>query len=586
MIRKMTEHQSKHGGERVSGVLSAHRVPFVFTLCGGHISPILVGCRNRGIRVVDVRHEATAVFAADAVARLSGRPGVAVVTAGPGVTNTITAIKNARLAQSPVVLLGGATATALKGRGALQDIDQRALMAPHVKWTAAAKRVRDLAPMVRRAFEEARSGIPGPVFVECPVDLLYPEKVVREWYGGQAGSGGSLSRRLLNLYLKRHVDRLFAGDRVSDESTPGAVLPPAPGTRQVGQAAAALDRAERPVLLVGSQALVDAGSAGDIAAAVASLGIPVFLSGMARGLLGRDHPLQFRHKRKEALREADLVILAGLPSDFRLGYGRHYGRGVTLISANRSRRDLRLNRRPDIRLHCDAGLFLAALAERRSDRPGPSGNWKGKLQARDDEREREIAEQSEAQVDHLNPLKLCREIDSAMAPDSVVVADGGDFVATASYIVRPTGPLSWLDPGVFGTLGVGAGFALGAKLCRPDSQVWLLYGDGSAGYSIPEFDTFVRHQVGVIAVVGNDASWAQIARDQVDLLGDDVACNLLPTDYHKVAEGFGATGFLVQDEGSIAGVLQQAVQASRDGQPVLINARIGKTEFRKGSISI
>ena len=135
-------------------------------------------------------------------------------------------------------------------------------------------------------------------------------------------------------------------------------------------------------------------------------------------------------------------------------------------------------------------------------------------------------------------------------------------------------------------MGVGAGFALGAGLCRPDSQVWLLYGDGSAGYSIPEFDTFVRHGIPVIAVVGNDASWAQIARDQVDLLGDDVACNLLPTDYHKVAEGFGATGFLVQDEGSIAGVLQQAVQASRDGQPVLINARIGKTEFRKGSISI
>ena len=570
----------------MSGVLSAHGVPFVFTLCGGHISPILVGCRTRGIRVVDVRHEATAVFAADAVARLSGRPGVAIVTAGPGVTNTITAVKNACLAQSPVVLLGGATATALKGRGALQDIDQHALMAPHVKWSASVKRVRDLAPLVHRAFEEAGRGVPGPVFVECPVDLLYPEQVVRDWYGGQAGSGGSLRRRLVNLYLKRHVDRLFSGIRGGRSAVPVAVPPPAPDSGQVRRAVAALARAERPVLLVGSQALVDAGSAGETAAAVASLNIPVYLSGMARGLLGRDHALQCRHKRKEALREADLVILAGLPSDFRLGYGRQFGRRTTIIAANRSRRDLRLNRRPDLALHCDAGLFLRQLAGEPTGNENRRDSWIEQLRARDSGREHEIEDQARANVEHVNPLRLCREIEAAIPADSVMVADGGDFVATASYILRPRSPLSWLDPGVFGTLGVGAGFALGAGLCRPESQIWLLYGDGSAGYSIAEFDTFVRHNIPVIAVVGNDASWAQIARDQVDLLGDDVGCNLLPTDYHKVAEGLGAAGFLLQDEGDAAAVLRQAMQVSRAGQPVLINARIGKTEFRKGSISI
>ncbi len=582
----MSKSKAISGGDLVGEVLSLHQVPFIFTLCGGHVSPILVGCRRRGIRVIDVRHEATAVFAADAVARLSGRPGVAVVTAGPGVTNTITAVKNAQFAQSPVVLLGGATATALKGRGALQDIDQRALMEPHVKWAASASRVRDLAPLVHRAFAEARRGVPGPVFVECPVDLLYPEQVVRDWYQSRSGSGGSLWKRLLHRYLQHHVQRLFAADRGKRELTPRAVSPPLPEAGQVRRAAGALARAERPVLLVGSQALLEAGEAGRVAGAVAGLGVPVFLSGMARGLLGRDHPLQCRHKRKDALRDADVVILAGLPSDFRLGYGRQFGSATTLIAANRSRRDLRLNRRPDLALHCDAGRFLRQLAHICAFEPGRWDRWQARLRAGDDEGEQEMDRQALASVDHLNPLRLCREIDRAIGPDGVVVADGGDFVATASYIVSPRGPLSWLDPGVFGTLGVGAGFALGAKLCRPHCQVWLLYGDGSAGYSVAEFDTFVRHNIPVLAVVGNDASWAQIARDQVALLGDDVGCNLLPTAYHKVAEGFGAAGFLLQDEGSIQGVLQQAVQAAEAGRPVLINARIGKTDFRKGSISI
>ncbi len=175
-----------NGGDRIARVLQAHGVEFLFTLCGGHISPVLKGAKDLGIRVVDVRHEATAVFAADAVARITGIPGVAAVTAGPGVTNTITAVKNAQLAQSPVVLLGGAAATMLQDRGALQDIDQMALLKPHVKWARAVKRIRDLAPAVQEAFRQAQLGVPGPVFVECPVDLLYEESVIREWYAAAA----------------------------------------------------------------------------------------------------------------------------------------------------------------------------------------------------------------------------------------------------------------------------------------------------------------------------------------------------------------------------------------------------------------
>ena len=186
----------------------------------------------------------------------------------------------------------------------------------------------------------------------------------------------------------------------------------------------------------------------------------------------------------------------------------------------------------------------------------------------------------------VNPLHLLRELDREIGPQTILVADGGDFVATASYTVQPPGPLTWLDPGPFGTLGVGAGFALGAKLCRPEAEVWILYGDGSAGYSLAEFDTFVRHGLAVIALVGNDASWSQIAREQVEMLGDDVATVLSHTDYHRVAEGFGGIGFKLDDPELAGDVLQQARQAAASGKPVLVNAILGKTDFRKGSISM
>lgn len=574
-----------HGGDRIAAVLHAHGVKFLFTLCGGHISPILVGCKRAGIRVIDVRHEVNAVFAADAVARLTGVPGIAAVTAGPGVTNTITAIKNAQLAQSPLVLLGGATATALKGRGALQDIDQMALIKPHVKWAKAVRTVKDLAPSLARALEIAKSGVPGPVFVECPVDLLYEEATVREWYGLKSQSGRSLAERAIKFYLDRHVNHLFAGLDAAQNFSRVEVKPPLPNANDVRKAAARLAKAERPVLLVGSQAVLEASEVARVASAIAQLGVPVYLSGMGRGLLGKHHALHMRHKRREALKEADLVILAGVPCDFRLDYGQHIRRSTYLISANRSAIDLKKNRKPNLGVLGDAGNFLRSLAESfpKTERWQA---WREHLRKRDEQREQEIAQQAAAPNAMLNPVQLCREIEAALPEQSMIIADGGDFVATASYIVSPRSPLSWLDPGVFGTLGVGAGFALGAKLCYPEKEVWLVYGDGSAGYSLAEFDTFVRHQVPVIAVVGNDACWSQIAREQVEMLKDEVGTVLAHTDYHRVAEGFGGKGLLLNDSKQTGAVLSQARRLAAEGHPVLINAHLGKTDFRKGSVSM
>ena len=575
-----------NGGERVAEVLASHGVQFLFTLCGGHISPILVGARQRGIRVVDVRDEASAVFAADAVARLSGVPGVAAVTAGPGLTNAITAVKNAQLAQSPVVLLGGATATMLKGRGALQDIDQRALLRPHVKFLATVRRVRDLAPAVAAALHAARAGVPGPAFVECPVDLLYPETTVRDWYGlATAGPPRGMGERVSRWYLRRQVDRLFAGaDRAATTLAPPQPAAPAPGALR--RTAELLARSERPVLLLGSQVAAPA-SVDPVRRAVEALGCPVYLSGMARGLLGRQHPLLFRHRRGVALREADLVLLAGVPCDFRLDYGRSINPRAAVVAANLSGAEARKNRRPTVAAVGDPAPFVIGLAPLLAAAgSGRWATWLRTLRARDHERAAEIERLAAGATEHVNPLELCRAIDAALPDDSAIVADGGDFVGTAAYIVSPRGPLSWLDPGPFGTLGVGAGFALGAKLARPSAEVWLLYGDGSAAFSLAEFDTFVRHGLAVIAVVGNDGAWSQIARGQVEMLRDDVGTVLRRTDYERVAEGYGGCGLKITSPDEVAATLNAAQAIARSGKPVLVNALIGKTDFRAGSISI
>jgi acetolactate synthase-1/2/3 large subunit len=574
-----------HGGERVAAALQAHGVPALFTLCGGHISPILVAAKARGIRVIDTRDEATAVFAADALARLTGTPGVAVVTAGPGLTNAITALKNAQLARSAVLLIAGAAPTALQGRGALQDIEQRPLVAPHVKLVKQVRRVADLAPALVEALGAARAGVPGPVFVECPVDVLYDEASIRRWYAEAAGKGTSLAARAQRFYLRRHADRLFAGagtpfaSRPRDEGTPRA------GAGAVTRAAAALARAERPLMVIGSQALAEPDRAAPLAEGLTRAGVPAYLSGMARGLLGRDHPLQMRHARRDALRESDCVVLAGVPCDFRLDYGRHLRRSATLIAANRSGREARMNRRPAVAAIGDAGRFLEDLAAAVGDRASRPA-WIAALRARDLAREAEIEAQARTVGEHVNALALLRALDRIAGEASVFVADGGDFVATAAYVLRPRGPLAWLDPGAFGTLGVGAGFALGAAVARPGRELWLLWGDGASGYGLAELDSFVRHRIPVIAVVGNDASWTQIAREQVKLLHDDVGTVLARTAYHEVARGFGAAGLELKRPCDVEPMLAEARAVAATGRPVLLNVWLDRTDFREGSLSM
>jgi thiamine pyrophosphate-dependent acetolactate synthase large subunit-like protein len=576
-------------------VLQAHGVEFLFTLSGGHISPLLVGAKDRGIRIIDVRHEVNAVFAADAVSRLSNSIGVAAVTAGPGLTNTVTAVKNAEMAHSPLLLLGGATLGILKGRGSLQDIDQMALLRPHVKYARSVSRVCDIVPVLEEAIATALSGTPGPVFVELPLDVLYPEEKIREEFRRQldGGKNPSISDRFLQWYTRRYFDSLFTPLAAERGSLPWKPAVNKASASIVNAAIGLLNGAVRPVVIMGQQTTTHE-SVKDIARAVMDLGAPIYLTSGARGLLGVKNPVQLRHKRSKALATADVVILLGVPNDFRMQYGMAIKK-AKVVSINLDPSWVSRNRSPDHgECACPGDFVLRVTAAIGSSRAGAFAPWLAELKATDAARDAEIVQQAAAKADkYINPLAAVAAVEEAMSrEDAIMVLDGGDFVGCAAYTIYPRAPVStnctWLDPGPFGTLGVGGGFALGAKLVRPEAEVWLIWGDGACGYSIMEYDTFVRHNVPIIAVVGNDAGWTQILRDQAKTFNDSVACVLEYSAYDAGAAALGGVGFSARTLDQLTSALAQAKKAASGDQakPVLVNAFLGKTNFREGSISV
>lgn len=584
----------RHGGELVAEVLREHNVQHVFTLIGGHISPVVVAAEKFGIRVIDTRHEVTAVFAADAVGRLTGNVGVAVVTAGPGVTNTITAVKNAQMAQSPVLLIGGAAPTLLKGRGALQDIDQISLFKTLCKYTKSVHAVRDIKPVLRKAIQIAKSNTPGPVFVELPVNVLYPLDVVQKEVMSSKG-GKSIFSRIVNWYLDWHIYNIFVDGFIHEDAKQQQPLPvevPLASDTEVKKCAELISRSERPVIIVGSQAMIPAASVKDLNEAITMLGIPCFLGGMSRGLLRKNNALLLRHTRREVLKKADLVILAGATCDFRLSYGKVLSKSSKIIAINRCKEQLFQNSdmfwKPTHAVQGCVSNFLIRLSK-TGVRSGGNEQWLASIGQRDTTKghENRLKSLTTSSV-HLNPLEVLYNLDESLSDNTILIADGGDFVATAAYIVKPRGPLMWLDPGPFGTLGVGAGFALGAKVCNPTADVVIIYGDGSLGYSFMEFDTFFRHKLPVVALVGNDACWSQIAREQVPLFKSSVGCALNYSDYHVAVQGIGGKGVLIQaeDEENLLEIFETALHHSREGQSVLLNALISKSSFREGSISV
>lgn len=411
--------------------------------------------------------------------------------------------------------------------------------------------------------------------------------MVKEWYGRRTKKSQSFSEKLINWYLRRHSDKLFACEYDSkklDEIEP-EIIPFEIDEKDAQKVASQIKNAKSPVLVVGSQATLLVDEIHKLIAAIELLQIPTFLSGMARGLLIPDHPLHFMHGRSKALKTADLVILAGVPMDFRLNYGRAINKKAFLISINRDIELTKKNRKADLGIEADPSRLIQA-ASNYYLHEGKFTSWIEEVQGYQEEGLKKIKKYSLKKTDYINPLVLCKEINKKLDDKSILIGDGGDFIATASYLVHPRNPLSWLDPGPFGTLGIGAGFALASKLVRPEEEVWLLWGDGASGYGLIEFDSFVRHNIPIIAVIGNDAGWSQIERDQVEYLHDNVGTDLKYNNYHQLARSLGAEGLFIQNVDDISKMLNKAKQLVKNGIPVLVNAFLGKTDFRKGSISM
>ena len=535
-----------HGGRLVARALKRHGVEHLFTLCGGHIQAIYDGCLDEGIAVVDVRHEQTAGHAADAYARVSRRPGVCAVTAGPGVTDVVTAVANAPRAGVPMVCIGGAGPVQLTDMGSLQDMDAVALMRSITKASLRVTETRRLEEYIDSAFRIAQAGVPGPVFLELPLDVL------------------------MNMAPE------------SSARAPEAPPRPGPASGALDQVAELLKNAERPVFLIGSE-LRFSPAPEALRELVSGVEVPVFVSGMARGALPAAEPCFFARARKLALTGCDLLIAVGAPFDFRLDYGRSVAAGAKIVHVGLDAESLGKNRSADVALHSDAGLFLRALAAAVGKKSFPG--WLAQLREEENKRWGKMQAEIALTSDPPNPLRVCDEIGKRLGPEDVVIGDGGDFVATAANVIPLAWPQLWMDPGPLGTLGIGPGFAMAAKLLRPNSRVVIVYGDGSFGLHALEFEALVRQKLPVIAVIGNDAAWMQIRRGQVMLYGParSPATGLAYTRYEKVVEAVGGKGFYVETTAELGPALDAAFASEVAS---CVNVKIAQSDFRKNAISV
>lgn len=519
------------GGQLVGKMLRVEGIRHVFTLSGLHVAPIYAGCVEEGIQVVDTRHEQASVHAADAYARLTRGPGVAVVTAGPGVTDAVTGVANAIAASSPVLLLGGAAPTFNASRGSLQEMEQVDLFLRITKWADRVPTPESVPAYLARAFRVMLTGRPGPVFLELPWDVLM--------------NGAD-------------VEALPAGYRTRARS---------PGDPDLVQKAAELiDAAQAPAVIAGSSIWWD-----DAPAALASFAaraqVPVYLNGAGRGCLPADHPCFFQHTRKEALASADVVLIVGTPLDFRLGYGDAFRPDARIVQIDADPQEIGRNRAVEVGIVGDSRSVLGQLADAIT--PGAAAR-RGTLDAlRASERDR-LAKMAVHEGDDSVPIhhsRVARELSdfaSDAGRDSMFVADGGNFVAIAAKTIRLQGPGRWLDPGPLGCLGVGAPFAIAAKLLHPDRHVFVIQGDGSFGLNGFDYETALRFKLPVVVVVGNDAAWGQIRLPQVAMFGEEKSPGTLlaPTRYDRVVEALGGWGELVTQPAQLRPALERAVAAN------------------------
>jgi acetolactate synthase-1/2/3 large subunit len=524
-----------HGGWLVAKILKREGIEVVFTLSGGHIAAIYDGCVREGIRVVDTRHEQAAVHAAEGWAKCTRTPGVALLTAGPGVTDGVTGVANAYLAGSPVLVIGGAAPLGYWDRGALQEMNQIDLMRPITKWTRTVHETARIAEYTATAFRQMLNGKPGPVFLEMPMDVL-------------------------NNFAD--TDNVFDPGEPSFYRPAGRVMP---DPDLVLKAASLLEQAQRPVIMAGT-ATWWCDAAEPLRLLAERTQAPVFLNGAGRGCLPPSHPLFFTAARRKALEGADAILAVGTRMDFRLNHGQPplIPAEAKLIWLDLAGEDIGVNRGAAVGLAGDVGVSMRQLAEATKSR-GES-EWlqhirseESKALARD-----EAAMNSDAVPIH--PMRLCREIRDFIDEETTVVGDGGDIVSYGGRVINVYKPGYWLDPGPMGCLGTGTGFAMAAQLARPGKKVLILHGDGAFGLNGMEFESMVRQNLPVVSIIGNDGAWGQIKHPQKAMVGHATAAELSPgIRYDKMVEALGGYGELVERPEDIHPALERAFASGKPG---------------------
>jgi acetolactate synthase-1/2/3 large subunit len=523
-----------HGGRLVAKRLKAHGVSKLFTLSGGHLFSIYDGCRDEGIDIVDVRHEQSAAFAAEGWAKATRTPGVCALTAGPGVTNGMSAMASALQNASPMLVLGGRAPAFRWGQGSLQEIDHIPFVQPVTKLARTAETTAEIPGLVDEALAAAATAPTGPVFLDFPLDQVFTEAEA------EADADGSL---------------------------PDPSAAPAADGEALDRAVELLRGAERPVAMAGT-GLYWARGEEALVRLCDELSVPVFLNGLARGCVPADHPLFFSRARGAGLKGADVALVIGVPMDFRLGFGGSFGDDTQLVVIGSSPPERPHPREVAAELYGGVAATLDALRSGAGGGPDRSG-WTASL--RETENEKRAGEQDDLTDERapLHPLRVYHELGQVLDRDAIVIGDGGDFVSFAGRAIETYQPGCWMDPGPYGCLGYGPGSALAAKLAHPDRQVCLLLGDGAFGFAGLEFDTFVRHGLPIVGVMGNNGIWALEKHPMEFLYGYSVAAELQPgCRYDEVVRALGGHGELVSTPDELRPALERAFAS---GKPALVN---------------
>ncbi len=523
------------GGELVARMLANQGVKTLYTLCGGHIMGIYDGCLNNDITIIDFRHEQAAAHAADAYARLTRNIGVAAVTAGPGVTDAVTAVANAYQARSPMVLLGGAAPLKTKGMGALQEMPQTGMFHDYTKASFTITETSHIPEKMAEAFEAALSGRPGPVFIELPFDVLF-----------------------------NAIDVPTLPERVT-------ITPVEPEAGAVARMFELLRAAQKPIIIAGTQVYWDAAH-DTLRELTEQTGIPVFTNGAGRGTLPMDHPNCFKSARGKALRESDVVLLIGTPLDFRLKYGMEgWNPDCKLIQVENDAAEINHNREADVTMVADARLVLEALIE------GLHGirydDWLRQTREYENKKNAELGKWMALDDQPINHFRLGAAVNDFIDENTIIIGDGGDIVSACAKVIDVTRPGQWLDPGPLGCLGVGAPFAIAAQHLYPEKRVLIINGDGSFGFNGFEFDTAVRFNLPIVSIVGNDSGWGQIRNPQIQMVGKEraAASALAPTRYDKIVEAMGGYGEHIDDPNDLGNALERAFAS---GKPACIDVTI------------